>query len=282
MGGIATPLGSDMSMRKFDFSGYDPKAMRKKKAPSPERKVIKKTEEDMEVFISDMTEQPDQGDLDRKNEQSAQVAREGVLKGIYEIKQNGDLGDNNLLNAQIEVMNLQNQINEETIEPQQAYTIFNEFESLAVQREQNLLDLQVGGEATREQQLYERIHHPDESYILPQLKLERLAVELTQLEAELVELEKSDIPGGYSDENDSKSHLKEIDHLRAEMEKILGSEAFESLEGRSKIHDLLNEGSQISVHNALNELIQRKITEYSSSTDPSKQEGGTFNIGSAI
>lgn len=38
MGGIATPLGSDMSMRKFDFSGYDPKAMRKKKAPSPERK----------------------------------------------------------------------------------------------------------------------------------------------------------------------------------------------------------------------------------------------------
>lgn len=67
MGGIATPLGSDMSMRKFDFSGYDPKAMRKKKPPSPERKVIKKTEEDMEVFVSDMTEQPDQGNLDRKN-----------------------------------------------------------------------------------------------------------------------------------------------------------------------------------------------------------------------
>lgn len=29
MGGIATPLGSDMSRTKFDFSGYDPKAMRK-------------------------------------------------------------------------------------------------------------------------------------------------------------------------------------------------------------------------------------------------------------
>lgn len=71
MGGIATPLGSDMSMRKFDFSGYDPKAMRKKKAPSPERKVIKKEEDDMEVFVSDMTEQPDQGDLDRKNVQSS-------------------------------------------------------------------------------------------------------------------------------------------------------------------------------------------------------------------
>ena len=76
MGGIATPLGSDMSMRKFDFSGYDPKAMRKKKPESPERKVIKKTEEDMEVFVSDMTEQQDQGNLDRKNQQSSQQARD--------------------------------------------------------------------------------------------------------------------------------------------------------------------------------------------------------------
>jgi len=29
MGGIATPLGSDISRTKFDFSAYDPKAMRK-------------------------------------------------------------------------------------------------------------------------------------------------------------------------------------------------------------------------------------------------------------
>lgn len=42
-----------MSRAKFDFSGYDPNAMRKKKAPSPERKVIKKVEEDMEVFMSE-------------------------------------------------------------------------------------------------------------------------------------------------------------------------------------------------------------------------------------
>jgi hypothetical protein len=36
------------------------------------------------------------------------------------------------------------------------------------------------------------------------------------------------------------------------------------------------------VHDALNELIQRKITEYSSSADPSQQDGGTFNIGNEI
>jgi hypothetical protein len=34
------------------------------------------------------------------------------------------------------------------------------------------------------------------------------------LENELKELEKHDIPSGYSDENDSKNHLNEIEYLR--------------------------------------------------------------------
>lgn len=42
-----------------------------------------------------------------------------------------------------------------------------------------------------------------EAQTLPALKLERLATELGQLEQELLELEKSDMPGGYNDENDS-------------------------------------------------------------------------------
>ena len=49
-GGIPTPLGSDMSRAKFDFSGYDPKVMRKKKEELPERPIWKKVEEDMETF----------------------------------------------------------------------------------------------------------------------------------------------------------------------------------------------------------------------------------------
>jgi len=52
-GGIPTPLGSDMSRAKFDFTGYDPNAMRKKQT-SPPRKVITKVEEDMEIFTSDI------------------------------------------------------------------------------------------------------------------------------------------------------------------------------------------------------------------------------------
>lgn len=35
--------------------------------PSPECKVIMKMEDDMEVFTSDMTVLPDQGNLDKKN-----------------------------------------------------------------------------------------------------------------------------------------------------------------------------------------------------------------------
>jgi len=39
-----------MSRAKFDFSGYDPKKFRKQKMPSPERKIIKIEEDDMEIF----------------------------------------------------------------------------------------------------------------------------------------------------------------------------------------------------------------------------------------
>ena len=82
-----------------------------------------------------------------------------------------------------------------------------------------LEDLQVGGPAAKESELLTM----SDSHILPQLKLERLAQELNQLEVELVELEKSEIPNNFSDENDSAHHLKEIDFLRTEMEKILDS-----------------------------------------------------------
>jgi hypothetical protein len=56
-GGIPTPLGSDMSRAKFDFSGYDPAMMKRNKASSPDRKVIIKQEDDMEVFVTDHGDQ---------------------------------------------------------------------------------------------------------------------------------------------------------------------------------------------------------------------------------
>lgn len=62
--GIPTPLGSDMGRARFDFSGYDPAQFRKKKPPSPERKVIKKIEEDMEIFMTDTTENPHCADFE--------------------------------------------------------------------------------------------------------------------------------------------------------------------------------------------------------------------------
>jgi len=64
-------MGSDISRAKFDFSGYDPEAMRKKKPKSPERKAIHKVEEDMEVFTSDFTENPSAPDLKKRNDENS-------------------------------------------------------------------------------------------------------------------------------------------------------------------------------------------------------------------
>lgn len=84
-GGIPTPLGSDMSRAKFDFSGYDAAQFRKKKDPSPERPVITKVEDDMEIFMSDTRADPDAVDLDKRNAKSAAQAREQVVKEIFEV-----------------------------------------------------------------------------------------------------------------------------------------------------------------------------------------------------
>ena len=66
-GNIATPLGSDMSRAKFDFSGYDPAQFRQSKPQLPERKVIRKEEEDMEIFMTDTTDEPQASNFDLKN-----------------------------------------------------------------------------------------------------------------------------------------------------------------------------------------------------------------------
>lgn len=62
-----------MSRAKFDFSGYDPKAMRKKKQENPTRDVVKKIEEDCELFTTDIKgEAPSFGDLEDKNLKGSQ------------------------------------------------------------------------------------------------------------------------------------------------------------------------------------------------------------------
>ena len=85
MGGIPTPLASDMSRAKFDFSGYDPKAMRKQKEPSPERKITKKVEEDMEIFMTDISDKPETANLEKLNESKSKAMQDQVKISIYDI-----------------------------------------------------------------------------------------------------------------------------------------------------------------------------------------------------
>jgi len=48
------------------------------------------------------------------------------------------------------------------------------------------------------------------------------------------------------------------------MQSILNSEAFSSLEGRTKIERLLEQGTQQSIAKALNEMVEKKLTQYGS------------------
>lgn len=52
------------------------KKKEEKRPPSPECRVHINTVEDMEVFTSDMTVLPDQGDVEKKNEVSSEVIKE--------------------------------------------------------------------------------------------------------------------------------------------------------------------------------------------------------------
>ena len=67
-----------MSRAKFDFTGYDPEAMRKKRDPSPEVKVTVKEEEDMEVFTGECVGRDNDGDLDKLNSIASQKAQDQV------------------------------------------------------------------------------------------------------------------------------------------------------------------------------------------------------------
>ena len=126
--------------------------MRKKKEPSPERKVITKIEEDMEVFITDTREDPDAVDLDKRNAESASAARGRVRDEIYSLLGGGD-EDQSDMDRIAEVRNFQTKIDEETVDAGVAFKFFNEQEYKAVEAEQTLLDLQVGGPAAEDREL---------------------------------------------------------------------------------------------------------------------------------
>ena len=135
-----------MSRREFDFSGYDPALMRKKKEPSPERKVIAKVEDDMEIFTSDHTADPKLIDLERRNAESSEAGKNQVLEEIYPSAFGGDV------DKQFDMQALKNAIVEEEIQAANAYRFFNEQEYQAVVRQQEALDLQVGGQASENYQ----------------------------------------------------------------------------------------------------------------------------------
>ena len=79
----STSRDLDLMLSARDYR-KKPKEVEKPREPSPECKIIMKMEEDMEVFTSDMTLLPDQGNVDKKNQESATVTKDAALNGIYQ------------------------------------------------------------------------------------------------------------------------------------------------------------------------------------------------------
>ena len=50
--------------------------MRKQKEPSPARKVTKKIEEDMEIFITDISDNPEKANLELLNEAKSKALKD--------------------------------------------------------------------------------------------------------------------------------------------------------------------------------------------------------------
>ena len=75
-----------MSRAKFDMSGYDPKAMRKKKDETAVRNVLVKQEEDCEIFTSDLSkEAPHFGNIEVLNQKLGREQQKDVLEKMYDV-----------------------------------------------------------------------------------------------------------------------------------------------------------------------------------------------------
>ena len=70
------------------------------------------------------------------------------------------------------------------------------------------------------------------------MKLERLALEMDHIEGELKEIERGNLGNTEGEDVDQSDHIGEVHYLRTEMEKILGSDAFQSEEGKSRIQNI--------------------------------------------
>lgn len=92
MQGIPTPLGSNMSRAKFDFSGYDPlERKRKKVIEVPPRPIAKKEEEDCEVLVTDVAGEPEGfGDLEAKNAKDSFYVLGRAKADIYDARMHQD------------------------------------------------------------------------------------------------------------------------------------------------------------------------------------------------
>ena len=75
----------------------------------------------MEIFMTDVTDLPNHGNMDMKNEKTAEKEKDKVIKNIYEPKYSVDPQAGN---------QLKKGINEDKVEQTDIYSIFNQYGDL--------------------------------------------------------------------------------------------------------------------------------------------------------
>ena len=78
---------------------------------------------------------------------------------------------------------------------------------------------------------------------------------MDHIEGELKEIERGNLGNTEGEDVDQSDHIGEVHYLRTEMEKILGSDAFQSEEGKSRIQNLLDGNTQMGIQKNIDQMI---------------------------
>ena len=116
---------------------------------------------------------------------------------------------------------------DDEISTSKAYTVFRRMQEAPEPIVFRPTDAETGGMSTNNGRLYQE---------LPSVRIERMRHELDELQRELKELEKEEIPSRLAVQTMSaKQSLKTIDELRSFMHNVVESSSFQDMETRSNL-----------------------------------------------
>jgi hypothetical protein len=109
---------------------------------------------------------------------------------------------------------------------------------------------------------------------VPSVRLARLGAELEQIEAELLELEKSDRPLHFQEASESRQQLNEIECLRLQIAEVVQSDAFRKLEAKTVFDEVLEEYQEERIKAGVDALLAHSVKAFAPAQASAAPEGG--------